>query len=431
MIPRLFYGWWIVVAAILLQCTFLSTSQVVVGVFLRPMVEELGWQVWQFTLGSSLSVMAAALSGVAVGRIVDRHGPRLPVFIGALVTSLCLYGLGRQSNLWLFWALHLCAGLMGWTLFGPLVVNTTLNKWFVRWRGWALAIGSTGISLAGLVAPLTMTMVVDAVGWRNGYFVLGLFVLAVVVPGAFLMRSTPEAYGLSPDGEAAPGRARQIHRPLEPTYSGLQAVRTQGFWLLLFGYSLNQAALSSVLVHAIPFATDASFARSTAALALAINGLGNLISKAVWGYGLQHFPPRRLAVTAFSLGAAGVGLMLLAASFGEPILLFVGFFCYGFGFGGTIPISEYLWVSYFGRTHIGAIRGISQPLTIIGPTIGPVLVSLWYDRSGRYGPAFFAIIVTYLVGALLVWLSHAPLTPNALGDRPPVARPKGKGIEPA
>ena len=196
----------------------------------------------------------------------------------------------------------------------------------------------------------------------------------------------------------------------------MQAVRTPGFWLLLFGYSMNQAALTSVLAHAIPFATDASFSRTTASLALAVNGLGNLLSKAVWGYCLQRFPPRRLAVAAFSLGGTGVALMLLAASSSDLLgnggsatkLLFAGFFCYGFGFGGTIPISEYLWVSYFGRAHIGAVRGVSQPLMIVGPTIGPVLVGVGYDLTGSYRLAFLAIIAAYLLGALLVAISRAP-----------------------
>ena len=415
---RLFYGWWIVAAAVLLQFTFLTISQATVSVFLRPVVDELGWQVWQFTLGSSLAVMAGALSAVVVGGVVDRRGPRLPVLGGALVTALCLYGLGRQSSLWLFWTLHLCAGLIGWTLFGPLVVNTTVNKWFVRRRGWALAIGSSGISLGGLIGPVTMTLVVDSLGWRNGYFLQALFVLAIVVPVAFLMRRAPEDTGLRPDGATGlpDERGGLSDAPEMLSYTSGQAVRTAGFWLLLFGYSMNQAALSSVLAHAIPFATDASFSRPAAALALAVNGLGNLLSKAVWGYCLQRFSPRRLAVTAFSLGGAGVGLMLLAASAVDPIedgrlatvLLFAGFFCYGFGFGGTIPISEYLWVSYFGRAHIGAIRGVSQPLTIIGPTIGPVLVGVGYDLLGNYQAAFLAIIAVYLFGALLVGISRAP-----------------------
>ena len=412
MTPRVFYGWWIVAAAVLLQFVFLSVSQSTVSVFLRPVVEELGWQVWQFTLGSSLAVLAGALSGVVVGRIVDRRGPRLPVLAGAVVSAICLWGMSRQSHLWLFWSLQICAGFIGWTLFGPLVVNTTINKWFVRRRGWALAIGSSGISFGGLIAPFAMTLVVDSLGWRNGYLVQALFVLAVVAPIAFIMRRTPEDAGLRPDGDPAPSKtvdaSPQTDEP--PSYTSRQAMRTSGFWLLLLGYSMNQAALASVLAHAIPFATDASFTRRTAALALAVNGLGNLLSKAVWGYCLQHYPPRALAVTAFSLGGTGVGLMLLSAATSQPAFLFAGFFLYGFGFGGTIPISESLWVTYFGRAHIGAVRGVAQPLTVIGPTVAPVLVGVAYDLQGNYQLGFLAIIAVYLLAALLVSISRPPRT---------------------
>ena len=327
-----------------------------------------------------------------------------------MLPPLCLWSLGRQSHLWLFWSLHLCAGFIGWTLFGPLVVNTTISKWFVRRRGWALAIGSSGISFGGLIAPFAMTLVVDSLGWRNGYFVQALFVLAVVAPIALVMRRTPEDVGLRPDGDPAPGDISHVpsHAEEPRSYTSRQALRTPGFWLLLLGYSMNQAALASVLAHAVPFATDASFTRRMAALALAVNGLGNLLSKAVWGFCLQRYRPRALAVSAFSLGGTGVGLMLLSAATAEPAFLFAGFFLYGFGFGGTIPISESLWVTYFGRAHIGAVRGVAQPVTVIGPTVAPVLVGVAYDLQGSYQLGFLGIIGVYSLACLLVAVSRPP-----------------------
>ena len=89
--------------------------------------------------------------------------------------------------------------------------------------------------------------------------------------------------------------------------------------------------------------------------------------------------------------------------------MFVGFFLYGFGFGGTVPLGESLWTHYFGRAHIGAVRGLGQPLALLGPTLGPVLVGLWYDFSGSYQSAFVALIGLYFSGALLVGLSRKPV----------------------
>ena len=406
---RPYYGWWIVGGSILCQFAFMSVSQAVVGVFMRPVVDDLGWRIWQFTLGSSLAVGAGAISGVFVGNIVDSRGPRPLILVGALVSGVCLLLLGIQSTLAVFLALYVVAGLIGWNLFSPLVVNATLNKWFVRRRGWALAIGSIGISLAGLITPFAMTTIVDSFGWRTGYGVLAAFVLVAVVPIAFVMRRTPEDYGLVPDGEASASGGRMASVVAEArSLTRAEAIRTRGFWLLIVGFGLNQAALTSVLVHAIPFATDAGFSRSMAATALAVNGFGNLASKAVWGYGLQRVQPRKLVIAAYSLSSVGVGLMLIAATSGQVWVLLVGFLLYGFGFGGTIPLSEFLWARYFGRAHIGAIRGVGYPITIVGTGLGPVLIGYWFDVSLTYQPAFLVIIGAYLTGAVLVWVSREP-----------------------
>jgi hypothetical protein len=48
-----------------------------------------------------------------------------------------------------------------------------------------------------------------------------------------------------------------------------------------------------------------------------------------------------LVPVAFGVSATGVTLILTAGSLNLQVLLMVGFFFYGFGFAGTIPLSEY------------------------------------------------------------------------------------------
>ena len=401
--------------AVICLFAWMGASQAAAGVFLEPVVEDLGWQVWQFTLGTSLAAAAGGLSGIYAGVIVDRHGPRILVLVGALVAAVCLWGLSIQSHLWMFLFLYAAAGLFGWNLFSSTVINPTITKWFIRKRGWALATGSIGVSLAGLIAPVTMTFIVDTWDWRAGYAAMGAFILVVVAPVAFIMRRAPEDYGLLPDGDSdEPAYVpSQTTRTVEAhSFSRWEAVRTSGFWLLLFGFAFNMAALISVLVHAIPFLTDAGFSRAIAASALAVNGLGNLASKAVWGYGLQRVHPKLLVLTAFMTAAAGVILILVATATGLYVILFPAFFMYGFGFGGTIPLGEFTWAKYFGRLHIGAIRGIGNPVAILFSGLGPILVGLWFDIAGAYQYAFFAIIASFFVGAALVALSREPTHPH-------------------
>ena len=409
---KVYYGWWIVGGAIICQFTATSLTHTISGIFLNPVVNELGWQVWQYTLGPSLGMVVGSLAGIIAGQIVDRHGPRILMLIGAFVAAVSFVMMSQMSQVWVYWFCYFLAGMAGWNFFGPLIVNATLNKWFVRKRGWALAIGSVGISLSGLITPLVMTAVVDHIGWRNSYWGLAGFVLVMIVPVSFVMRRTPEDYGLLPDGyiEGEEIVANKGKSSVDDSYSFTrqEAVRTSGFWLLIAGFGFAMAALSSVIFHAMPFVTGAGFSRQVAALALSVNGLGNLISKGVWGYCLERIVPKKLVVFAWCLSALGVGFMVLATQGGAIVFLFVGFFIYGFGFGGTVPLGESLWSHYFGRTHIGAVRGIGQPLTLLGPVACPVLVGLWYDQIGSYQFAFVALIGLYLIGALLVGISLRP-----------------------
>ena len=397
--------------AVVCLFAWMGVSQAAAGVFLKPVVDDLGWQVWQFTLGTSLASAAGGLSGIVAGTIVDKRGPRLLILFGALIAAACLFGLSRQSHLWLFLALYALAGLLGWNLFSSTVINPTITKWFIRKRGWALAVGSIGVSLANLIAPITMTFIVDSWDWRVGYAAMGAFILVAVLPVSFIMRRAPEDYGLLPDGDSdepayVPG---QPARSQETTsFTRGEAIRTSAFWLLLLGFAFNMAALISVLVHAIPFLTDAGFSRAIAASALAVNGLGNLASKAAWGYGLQRIHPRLLVLTAFTISTAGVILILTAIATGQYAILFPAFFLYGFGFGGTIPLGEFTWAKYFDRRHIGAIRGLGNPVAILFAGLGPILIGLWFDLAGSYQPAFYAIIASFFIGGALVALSREP-----------------------
>ena len=225
------------------------------------------------------------------------------------------------------------------------------------------------------------------------------------------MRRTPEDSGLRPDGETGGGkRGDALTEAAERrSYTGSQAVRSPGFWLLLFGYSMNQAALASVLVHAVPFATDASFSRRTAALALAVTGLGNLVSKAVWGYCLQRFPPRRLASGRVFDGGRRRGHDA-ACRLNRPNRL-----CCSPDSSAMVSASgaPFRSANICGSATSAALTlapsaALPSRLRSSGPRLLPCL-SAW-DSICRAAIAwgFIGIIVVYLLAGLLVGISRPP-----------------------
>ena len=414
---KIYYGWYILVGVILAQFMATSTGQMVSGVFLDPLVEALQIEVWQFAAAISLATALGGISMVFIGPLVDRIGPRRLMLAGAMFSAIGLVGLSIQSAFIFFFLFQAINRALGPNLYGGPVLNATVTKWFVVNRGWALAIGSMGVSLGGIIAPISMTYVVDNFGWRTGYVTMAGIVILVIVPIAFIMRRQPEDVGLLPDGisrssqgGAGEERARAaIATDNSQTHTRGQAIRTRGFWLLTIGYGLNAVALGSVSFYAIPFASSVGFTRLTAATGMMINGFGNLTAKGVWGYGLQRIDARRLAGAAFSTSATGVLIMVLSSNIDSIPVLWIGFFLYGLGFGGTIPISEFLWARYFGRRHIGAIRGVGRPISMVFSMGGPVAIGVIFDITGSYVGAFLVLVCFYILGAVVINVSKPPL----------------------
>ena len=62
---------------------------------------------------------------------------------------------------------------LGATCIGGLPNNAAVARWFVARRGRALGIATAGISSGGIVfAPLSQHLI-EHVGWRDAYEVLG------------------------------------------------------------------------------------------------------------------------------------------------------------------------------------------------------------------------------------------------------------------
>ena len=248
----IFWGWWIVVGAVVGQFVGMGVGGSISGVFLRPVTEDLDWTSAEFTLGASAALLVAGLANFVIGPLTDRYGARPLMLVSACIYAGSFLALSRVDALWQFILLWMLAGGIGFSLVGSLVVNVTLAKWFVARRGWAVALGSSGISLAGLIMPVIMTRVVDSIGWRDAYVLLAIFVFAILVPVALFMRRRPEDYGMLPDGTKSDSgqRDEQSRRDVEQqrsdaanSYTRREAIRTSAIWLLIAGYALHTMAI--------------------------------------------------------------------------------------------------------------------------------------------------------------------------------------------
>ncbi|MDA1061991.1 MAG: MFS transporter, partial [Chloroflexi bacterium] len=394
--PRVYYGYYIVGIAFLAQLISAGSQTYVAGVFLTPMTEDLDWSRTEFTSAQTVGRFAMVFIAMLVGGWVDRGYARRLLFIGGTFLVGALFATSYVSTLWEWMLVRGLLTAVGATLIGNLVVNVTLSKWFVERRGRMVGIAAMGVSFAGVVLPLILTPVVDELGWRAGWRVLALIAALTIYPIAFFIRSTPEQYGLHPDGksdeEMATAAGDRARADFDNSLTRRQALRTVALYQIVVAFGISGIGLGTVLFTAIPFTTDAGFSRATGAFMLAFAvALPAALCKPLWGSLTDRCSPKLLSAASFVVAAVGMVTIVIAAQAQAVYPLAFGFVLVGTGFGGQIPLQEVIWAAYFGRRYLGSVRSVAMPFALLFSAGGPLLVQVYFDLVGDYNGAFLAV----------------------------------------
>ena len=271
--PRLFRGWLVVAAAF--AVLFLAYGlQFSYGVFVTPMAEELGWSRADTALPYSLYVFGYSVLSAVTGRATDRHGPRRVILCGALLLGL---GWGASALVHARWQLLLSLGVVA--SFGMSVAwvpcNATVARWFVRRRGFAVSLASSGTSFGNFLVPSLAASAVAAYGWRPTLAGMALVCATLMAVAAMFMARDPESHGLAPDGDPAPLAAAAPVGGLTVR----EALWTEAFLLLVAIYLLTWLVVFVPFVHAAAYAEDLGIGKVAAASVLGAIGFGGIAGR--------------------------------------------------------------------------------------------------------------------------------------------------------
>lgn len=418
--PRIYYGYWIVVAGFITQFVAVGMSNYIVGSFLIPMTEEFGWTRAEFSLSRSIGQIVLACTGFIIGSYIDRYGGRRFIVAGAIILAASTYSLGNISTLSQWLVLN---GLMltaGSAMIGNLVVNVTLGKWFVERRGRAVALAGMGISLSGIILPMLSTWMVDEFGWRTSWKLLGLAAGLVTLPMVLIVRRCPEDHGLHPDGKTElqmqAGQGEAARADFENSLTRKQAMRTSSFYFLVLAFGLFQISITVMLIQTIPLMTDAGYSRLVASTMISLASVPAFFSKPFWGLLIDRYNPRKLAAIGAAVTGSAVMLIVFSVASRLDTLVYGGFLLMGIGWGGLLPLQEVIWATFFGRRYLGSVRSMAMPFTFGMSALGPVLVAYYYDLVGNYDIALLVIALCNIASAVMLYRMKnrpAPIKPSA------------------
>ncbi len=211
--------------------------------FFNPMIVEFGWSRTLMSGVYSLSRLEGGIEGPLVGWLIDRFGSRRVMFVGISLAGcgyILLSFVHSPLSLYLIFALTLS---LGYDLGYVHSTGATVSKWFIKKRGRAISILTTGNGIGGAIFVPVIAWVILEFGWRKTAIILGVSTLLIPLPLSLLIKSTPEEMGLKPDGEKSkvqknhvrrrPSRAKKLTFIVQPDeaedFSVKEAVKTRCF----------------------------------------------------------------------------------------------------------------------------------------------------------------------------------------------------------
>lgn len=397
---KIFYGWVIVGCAFVILCVAYGI-QFSFGVFMPAIEAETGWDRARLSLPYSLYVFVYSALGVVAGRWTDRWGPRAVIIAGG-----CLLGLGivLMSRVRALWQLYLFLGVIAASGMSAAYVpcNATVVRWFIRRRGFALSLTSSGASFGNFVFPPLAAALIAAYGWRTAYQLLGFLGAAVIGLCATFIVRDPEHMRLHPDGrkpDDVPYSELSRRPTLAEGWTLAEARRTSTFWLLNVIFTMTWLVVFFPMIHIVPFALDLGLPRLQAAMTISVIGVAGLAGRLVTGP-LSDRLGRKLAL-GLCLLLQALAFLGFAVSTGL-VSLYTAAAVFGFSYGGATTLFPAIVGDYFGRLAVGAIVGFIFSLAGSTAAFGPVLAGYLYHATGHYDVAF--ALSAALNGAGLVFL---------------------------
>ena len=182
-------------------------------------------------------------------------------------------------------------------------------------------------------------------------------------------------------------------------------MRTPSFWLLLFASSSHSLISTALIFHMVSVITSRGLDAGLAATVLSVMAPMSLAGTFAAGYLTDKLPNRFLV--AASQGILTLN-MLWVFALSEPwqALVFGGML--GLGGGFSMTTNAVIWPNYYGRRHLGSIRGVVSTCMVGFAALGPLPFGLLFDLTDSYSTAILIFLAMPTACATAALLARPP-----------------------
>jgi MFS family permease len=386
MFSTLYYGWSVVLACFIINLYVGGIIFFSFTAFFEPIQQEFGWSYTQISLATSLRGLEMGIFAPIVGFLVDRFRSRRLLLAGTIVIGLGLVLLSFTQSLTMFYVcfLFIALGAGGCT---SVVTMTAVALWFKKNVGFALGFMASGFGAGGLIVPL-IVFLIDAVGWRMTLMILGGGMWLLGIPLSLMVRDPIAHTELELEGLAAEAE-RTSHGGAGPRKEAfLQMIKNRSFLYLNMAEAVRMMAVTSVVIHLMPYLGSIGMSRASAGAVAAAMPLVSIAGRFGFGWWGDRFDKRVVMATTFLMMSAGSFALCYV---GSTAVLMLFLLLFAPGFGGSMVLRGAMLQEYFGMTYYGKMIGIILGSASIGGIVGPTLAGWTFDTMGSYTLVWYGL----------------------------------------
>src|SRR3954464_1278153 len=362
-------------------------------VFLKPISENFGWDRAQVVSIYSLTWLVSGLMAPLVGRLFDHSGPRIVYALGLLLLGSAFLIASHAQALWQFQlSIGLCVGI-GVAFIGNVPNSILLGRWFGPRLPTAMAVVYSAMGGGVLVLLPTSQLLIDHLGWRGTYQLLGIIVLCLLVPLLLL-----------PWRRFAAGAAHVMKKSeddlIDEGWTLVSAMRHHAFWALFSTFFFTAVGMYAISAQIVAYLIDAGFPPLEAATAWGFSGIALLFGM-LGVTQLDAMIGRRPSVLlSYAISIIGIGLLWLLQYYPSYWLLIAFVVTFGSMIGSRGPLITATAMKIFRGERVGTIFGTISIGSGLGSGLGSWAGGLIHDWTGSYNWLIVFSLINVVLGLI-------------------------------
>jgi Na+/melibiose symporter-like transporter len=254
-----------------------------------------------------------------------------------------------------------------------------------------MGVAYLGIGFGGASVPLISHALTQHMSWQTALKVLGIGIVAVVLPMAFFVKEPAPATAAA--NSAKSGGAKTLG-------ASNGAFKTVTFYLLMAGSMCSIAAVSGTQQNLKLFLSlDLHYDQSDAARILSLVLACSIIGRLLMGWLGDRFPKKYVMLLIYLLVAGAIPFLFAGRS---QTAVYVFAVIFGIGLGGDYMIIPLMTAELFGVQALGRLLVVILTADGVAEAVAPWWLAQMRDASGSYGNGFATLIGAALLGAAAI-----------------------------